>query len=83
MMTRTIPSVPEDVTGRLEAIWADAYRAALASVTPERDQLRVDVDSLRIEVDGLTAEVETVEAERDASHCPGRRLRTTTQRGQG
>ena len=36
-------------------------------MTPERDQLRVDVDSLRIEVDGLTAEVETVEAERDAS----------------
>lgn len=63
----TIPAVPEDVTGRLEAIWADAYRAALAAVTPERDQLRVDVDALRAEVEGLTADVETVETERDAA----------------
>lgn len=63
----TIPAVPEDVTGRLEAIWADAYRAALAAVTPERDQLRSDVDALRAEVEGLTADVETVEAERDTA----------------
>lgn len=63
----TIPAVPEDVTGRLEAIWADAYRAALAAVTPERDQLRSDVDALRVEVEGLTADVETVEAERDTA----------------
>lgn len=63
----TIPAVPEDVTGRLQAIWADAYRAALATVAPERDQLRVDVAALRIEVEGLTADVETVEAERDAA----------------
>lgn len=63
----TIPAVPEDVAGRLEAIWADAYRAALAAVTPERDQLRVDVDALRTEVEGLTADVEAVEAERDTA----------------
>lgn len=61
----TIPAVPEDVTGRLEAIWADAYRAALAVVTPERDQLRADVETLRAEVEGLTTDVEAVEAERD------------------
>lgn len=63
----TIPAVPEDVTGRLEAIWADAYRAALAAVTPERDQLRTDVETLRAEVEGLTADVEAVEAERDTA----------------
>jgi hypothetical protein len=34
-----VPEVPDDVRGRLSAIWADAYRAAHATVTPERDQL--------------------------------------------
>lgn len=63
----TVPDVPEDVIGRLQAIWADAYRAALAAVAPERDQLRVDVDALRAEVEGLTSDVETVEAERDTA----------------
>nr|WP_010895733.1 DNA-binding protein [Brevibacterium linens]AAF89087.1 ORF III [Brevibacterium linens] len=63
----TIPPVPDDVASRLTVIWADAYRAALAAVTPERDQLRVDVDALRVEVEGLTADVETVEAERDTA----------------
>lgn len=63
----TIPAVPEDVTGRLSAIWADAYRAALAVVTPERDQLRADVETLRGEVEALTADVEEVEAERDTA----------------
>lgn len=71
----TIPAVPEDVTGRLEAIWADAYRAALAAVTPERDQLRSDVDALRVEVEGLTADVETVEAERDTATTQADTLR--------
>lgn len=56
----TIPDVPDDVVSRLTVIWADAYRAALAAVTPERDQLCV-------EVEGLTADVETVEAERDTA----------------
>lgn len=63
----TIPPVPDDVTGRLEAIWADAYRAALVAVTPERDQLRIDVETLRSEIEGLTADVEAVEAERDTA----------------
>lgn len=69
-----IPEVPDDVASRLTVIWADAYRAALAAVTPERDQLRVDVDALRTDVDalrteveGLTADVETVETERDTA----------------
>lgn len=63
----TIPEVPDDVASRLTVIWADAYRAALAAVTPERDQLRIDVDALRTEVEGLTSDVETVEAERDTA----------------
>lgn len=46
---------------RLDAIWADAYRAAVATVTPERDRLAVEVEELRGEVDALTATVEDVE----------------------
>ncbi|GAA4350262.1 hypothetical protein GCM10023165_37640 [Variovorax defluvii] len=60
-----IPDVPEDVQGRLSAIWADAYRAALAAVTPERDRLATEVEELRGEVDALTATVADVETERD------------------
>lgn len=45
-----IPAVPEDVQGRLTAIRADAYRAALAAVTPERDRLATELDQLRDEV---------------------------------
>lgn len=63
----TIPPVPDDVTGRLSAIWADAYRAALAVITPERDQLRTEVETLRAEVEALTGDVEAVEAERDTA----------------
>lgn len=60
-----VPDVPADVRGRLDAIWADAYRAAITAVTPERDRLAVEVDELRGEVDALTATVEEVETERD------------------
>lgn len=60
-----IPEVPEDVRGRLTAIWTDAYRAALAEVTPERDRLAVEVEALRAEVEALTATVAEVEDERD------------------
>ncbi|WP_069956283.1 DNA-binding protein [Nesterenkonia massiliensis] len=61
-----VPEVPEDVRGRLAAIWADAYRTAHAAVSPERDQLAATVEELRAEVDALTTAVAEVEAERDA-----------------
>ena len=61
----TIPDVPADVRGRLEAIWADAYRAARADITPDRDRLAREVEQLHTEVTGLTADVEAVEGERD------------------
>lgn len=60
-----VPEVPEDVTARLAAVWADAYRAAVASVTPERDQLAAEAEELRGEVEALTATVSEVEDERD------------------
>lgn len=60
-----VPEVPEDVTARLAAVWADAYRAAVATVTPERDRLAEEVKELRGEVDALTTTVTEVEAERD------------------
>lgn len=60
-----VPEVPADVRGRLDAIWADAYRAAITAVRPERDRLAVEVEELRAEVDALTATVEDVETERD------------------
>lgn len=60
-----VPAVPEDVRGRLDAIWADAYRSAAATITPERDRLATEVEELRGEVDALTATVADVETERD------------------
>lgn len=61
----TVPDVPEDVQGRMAAIWADAYRSAHSLLSPERDQLASEVEQLRGEVDGLTTAVADVEAERD------------------
>src|SRR5690625_1361878 len=64
-----IPEVPEYVTARMAAVWADAYRAAVAVVTPERDRLAAEVDELRGEVEALTVTVSEVEDERDhATH---------------
>lgn len=60
-----IPEVPDDVVARLSAIWADAYRAAVAAVTPERDRLAAEAEELRTEVEALTTTVTEVEAERD------------------
>lgn len=60
-----VPEVPEDVTARLAAIWADAYRAAVATVAPERDRLAAEAEELRGEVEALTATVSEVEDERD------------------
>ena len=60
-----VPPVPEDVSARLAAIWADAYRAAVATVTPERVRLAAEVEELRGEVDALTTTVTEVEEERD------------------
>src|SRR5690625_2027948 len=34
-----VPEVPADVSARLAAVWADAYRAAISVVAPERDRL--------------------------------------------
>lgn len=62
-----VPAVPEDVNGRMAAIWADAYRAAVATVTPERDQFAAEADELRTEVEALTATVSEVEDERDTA----------------
>lgn len=61
----TVPDVPEDVQGRMAAIWSDAYRSAHSLLSPERDQLASEVEQLRGEVDGLTTAVADVEAERD------------------
>lgn len=60
-----VPSTPEDVTARAAAIWAEAYRAAVAMVSPQRDALADQVSTLTGEVEALTATVEEVEAERD------------------
>lgn len=60
-----VPDVPEDVTARLAAVWADAYRAAVAAVAPERDRLAAEAEELRTEVEALTTAVTEVEAERD------------------
>lgn len=64
----TIPDVPPDVTARFTAIWSEAYRAAFAVVSPERDRLATEVAELRKEVESLTTELAEVEDERDAAH---------------
>lgn len=54
-----VPAVPGDVIGRFEAIWADAYRAAVAVVSPERDRLAADLAAAQDEISGLTHDVDT------------------------
>lgn len=63
----SIPEVPTDVTARLAAIWADAYRSAVTSISPERDRLAAEVLELRQEIEALTAEIANAEHERDAA----------------
>ncbi|WP_180959690.1 DNA-binding protein [Brevibacterium sp. Mu109] len=60
-----VPPVPEDVAARLTAIWGDAYRAAVAAISPDRDRLAQEVGNLRKEVEALTETVAEVEEERD------------------
>lgn len=69
-----IPEMPSDVSGRLAAIWADAYRAAHGTVSQERDHLAAEVANLREEVEALTDTVSEVEAERDAESDRARAL---------
>ena len=62
-----VPTTPTDERSRLDAIWTDAYRAAHAAVSPERDQLAATVAELQAEVDALTtavAEVDLLEGRR-------------------
>lgn len=56
-----VPAVPGDVIGRFEAIWSDAYRAAVSVVSPERDRLAADLAAAQDEISGLTHDVATLE----------------------
>lgn len=56
-----VPEIPADVQGRLEAIWADAYRAAWDAVTPERDRLRVEVEHLTKDAQAYIADLHEAE----------------------
>lgn len=60
-----VPPVPEDVTGRLNAIWADSYRAAISAVSPERDRLARRVKELEDEVEKAIAEVTSLEDDKE------------------
>jgi len=57
----SVPEVPVDVQGRLEAIWADAYRAAWDTVAPERDRLQVDVEQLTKDAQAYIADLREAE----------------------
>lgn len=59
--TVPIPDVPEDVQGRLQAIWSDAYRSALDAVNPERDRLQVEVEQLHEDIEAYIADANTAE----------------------
>ncbi|NWN87252.1 MAG: DNA-binding protein [Micrococcaceae bacterium] len=56
-----VPDVPADVQGRLEAIWADAYRAALDAAAPERDRLQLELDHLTKDVQAYIADLQEAE----------------------
>jgi hypothetical protein len=56
-----VPEMPADVQGRLEAIWADAYRAAWDAVAPERDRLRVEVEQLTKDAQAYIADLHEAE----------------------
>lgn len=60
-----VPPVPEDVTGRLNAIWADSYRAAVSAVSPERDRLERRVKELEDEVEKTISEVTSLEEDKE------------------
>lgn len=56
-----VPDVPADVQGRLEAIWADAYRAALDAAAPERDRLQLEVEHLTKDVQAYIDDLQDAE----------------------
>src|SRR5699024_3700747 len=56
-----VPPVPDDVVGRLNAIWSDAYRAAVAAITPERNRLEHRVKALEEEVEKSVTDVTVLE----------------------
>ena len=59
--TVPVPEVPADVQGRLEAIWADAYRAAWDAVAPERDRLQAEVEQLTKDAQAYIADLHEAE----------------------
>src|SRR5690625_2294390 len=56
-----VPEIPADVQGRLEAIWADAYRAAWDAVAPERDRLQGEVEHLTKDVQAYISDLQDAE----------------------
>ena len=75
-----IPQVPADVSARLSAVWADAYRAAVAVVSPERDRLAAEVDELRAEVEAERDDAAgQLEAARTEQHEIEEQLRQTSR----
>ena len=56
-----VPEVPADVQGRLEAIWADAYRVAWDTVAPERDRLQAEMEQLTKDAEAYIADLHEAE----------------------
>lgn len=57
----SVPEIPADVQGRLEAIWADAYRAAWDAVAPERDRLQLEMEHLTKDAQAYIADLHEAE----------------------
>lgn len=70
--TLQVPDVPQDVTGRLSAIWTDAYRAAHAAFVPERDRLAAELKAARADVASLTEDWSPSRTTATASTTPSR-----------
>jgi len=56
-----VPEVPADVQGRLEAMWADAYRAAWDAAAPQLDRLQLEVEHLTKDTQAYIADLHQAE----------------------
>lgn len=60
-----VPPMPEDVSKRMDAVWAEAYRTAVEVVSPERDRLAAEVTRMDKEMELLTGNVVDLETQLD------------------
>ena len=66
---RHVPTPPETVTARFEALWREAYAAATAEFNEARAGWQTRLATAEAERDDIAHDLETVETERDAARA--------------